>query len=399
MGKKSIHIVIGIVMCIVLCALSGCGHDRIEISSEEVGSPINKIRPVLRVYIENSGSMDGYMCDGSQLKDAIFDYVSDLNGVSEKIELFYINSKIIPFEGSLEKYIKTMTPATFKKAGGNLSNSDIGTMIGSILNTMNDSTVCLFVSDCILDLPAIDSQRFLNTCRISIKNAINEGRKRIPNLGIEVLKMSSDFNGKYFYQNGSVEILNDVKRPYYIWIFGDSNILANLNTETPFKVLEKFGFEEVVSFAKQIAVPYDIKNKATTSSVINPVKGNYVATIRADFRTTLQPETMIQNPSSYSFNNPSLLIETVQPITAKDSRYTHYITIVIPKDVKVTQDNLMFNPPKIPDWVKDTNDETGKNIKNNLSKTTGIEYLIEGVADSYRKDNISTNFKFTIKRI
>lgn len=398
MEKKILYVIIRMVMCIPLCILSGCGHDKIVISSEKVESPISNVKPVLKVYIENSGSMDGYMCNGSQLKDAIFDYVSDLNGVTEKIELFYINSKIIPFEGSLEKYIKTMTPATFKKAGGDLSNSDISTMIGNILNTMNDSTVCLFVSDCILDLPAIDSQKFLNTCRISIKNAINEGRKRIPNLGVEVLKMSSDFNGKYFYQNGSVEKLNDV-RPYYIWIFGDSNILANLNTETPFKGLEKFGFEGVASFAKQVSVPYDIKNKAITSSVINPVKGNYIATVRADFRATLQSETVIQNLSNYSFNNTSLLIETVQPITAKDSRYTHYITIIIPKDVMIVQDNLVFNAPKIPDWVEDSNDETGKNIKNNLSKTTGIKHLIEGVADSYKKDNISTKFKFTIKRI
>ena len=32
----------------------------------------------LNVYVENSGSMNGYMCNGSNLKDAVYDYVSDL---------------------------------------------------------------------------------------------------------------------------------------------------------------------------------------------------------------------------------------------------------------------------------------------------------------------------------
>lgn len=397
-GEK-IFVILPLAICIILGAFSGCTHDKIEISSEEVISPINTMKPVLRVYIENSGSMDGYMSNGAQLKDAIFDYVSDLNGYTEKTELYYINSKTIPFVGNVEHYVKTMTPATFKKAGGNLSNSDIGTMIGTVLNNMNDSTVCMFISDCILDLPAADAQKFLNNCRISIKNAINEGRKRIPNLGVEVLKMTSDFNGKYFYQNGLVENLIDVKRPYYIWIFGDSNVLANLNSEVPFSGLKKYGFEDLVSFTKKVNVPYDIKNKAITSPVINPIKGNYIATIRADFRATLHPEIEIQNPSNYSFNNPSLLIETIQPITAKDSYYTHFITIVIPKGVKIAQDNLIFNAPKIPNWVSESNDETGQDIKSNLTKTTGIKHIIEGVADSYKKDNISTNFKFTIKRI
>lgn len=397
---KCIPILLPFIVCIALCTFSGCTHDKIEVSAaNEVASPISNMKPVLNVYIENSGSMDGYMCDGSQLKDAVFDYISDLAGCSEKINLYYINSKVIPFHGSLEQYIKTMNPVTFQKTGGDRTNSDIGLMIADILKNMNDSIVSMFVSDCILDVPSGDSKKFLNTCRISIKNAINEGRKCIPGLGVEILKLMSDFNGKYFYQNGSVEILKDVKRPYYIWVFGNSNVLANLNSEVPFTCLERYGFEEeVVAFAKRVSVPYDIKNKATTSSIINPVKGDYTATIRADFRATLQPETEIQNLSNYAFNNPSLAIKGIGRITDKNSKYTHYLTFVIPGGVKIAQDDLIFKCPEIPVWVSESNDERGQDIKNNLSKTTGIKHLIEGVADSYKKENTSTDFKFTVKR-
>ncbi len=62
-----------------LILLLSCSGDEIIVNSDNNPNQISDIKPILKVYIENSGSMDGYMCDGSQLKDAIFDYVSDLS--------------------------------------------------------------------------------------------------------------------------------------------------------------------------------------------------------------------------------------------------------------------------------------------------------------------------------
>lgn len=377
--------------------LLGCRGDKIVVEAENNPNPISAIKPILKVYIENSGSMNGYMCDGSQLKNAVFDYISDL-GPHTTTKLNYINNKIIPYKGELEQYIKTMTPATFKQLGGNLSHSDISEMLSMILREMTDSTVSIFVSDCILDLPVSNSQKFLHTCRISIKNAFNEGRAKIPNLGVEIIKMTSDFNGKYFLPNGGSVGLKDVKRPYYIWIFGNSNILAKLNSEVAITELEKYGFEGIVSYSKEVTTPYDIKNRALISTIINPINGNYNATIRANFSATLQPETVIQNLSNYVFNNSSLMIEEIRPIIVTGSQYTHFINIVIPKGVNIAQGNLFFKAPEMPSWVLESNDDSGKDIKNNLNRTTGIKYLIEGVAEAYKKENILTTFKFTVKR-
>lgn len=389
-----------IAIIVALCSmlLVTCGGDKITVEAQSNPSTISNIKSTLNVFIENSGSMDGYMCDGSQLKDAIFDYVSDLNAYTDATKLYYINNDTIPYRGSLEQYIKTMNAATFQKAGGNRSNSDIGKMIAEVLKKTNDSTICLFVSDCILDLPVAEPQKFLSTCQISIKNAINECRKRLPNLGVEILKMTSDFEGKYFYPNGGFELLTDVKRPYYIWIFGNSDIIAKLIKEVPISGLEKYGLEGVVSYSKERSIPYDITNKSLTNKIINPIKGDYKATIRADFSSTLQPETVLQNPSNYAFNNRTLIIEEVGPITAGGSIYTHYINICIPKGTKIAQDNLILQSPKMPDWVSQSNDDTGKDIKNNLNKTTGIQYLIGGVADAYKKDKVLTTLKFSVKR-
>ena len=214
--NKNSKIFLAILAILSTTSLLGCGGDKIIVGSETNTSPISNQKPDLNVYIENSGSMDGYMCDGSQLKDAVFDYVSDLSVCSDTTSLNYINNRIIPYKGSLEQYIKTMTPTTFQKAGGNHSNSDLGEMLKIILQEMTDTSVSIFISDCILDLPVSNSQKFLSRCQISIKNAINEGRNKIPDLGVEIIKMTSDFNGKYYYPNGGIEKLKDVKRPYYI---------------------------------------------------------------------------------------------------------------------------------------------------------------------------------------
>ena len=87
------------------------------------------------------------MCDGSQLKDAVQDYVSDLNRHTDTTQLYYVNSQIIPYKGNLTSYIKDLNPVSFHKAGGNTANTDLGNIIASVLHADDDTTVVIFVSD------------------------------------------------------------------------------------------------------------------------------------------------------------------------------------------------------------------------------------------------------------
>ena len=378
--------------------LACISHPKIEVTSTAVKSTIKEDRPILKVFLENSGSMDGYMCSGSQLKDAIYDYVSDLNRYTDTTELYYVNSKIIPCKDDISSYIKNLTPESFHKAGGNTSNTDLGNIISTVLNTVTPSTVSMLISDCILDLPTKDAQKFLTNCEIQIKNEIINAQKRIPDLGVEILKLYSDFNGKYFYPDGSVQILKDVKRPYYIWIFGDKNYIAKLNSEQPISLLTKYDLAGIAAFSNQSDVPFEIKNRSLTSNIVNPKRGEYQITILADFSTTLQPDGTILDKTNYSFNNNSLIAEGIYPISDKNSKYSHFINFTIPKGTQIAEDCLTFITPKLPSWISESNDETGTNINDNLSKTTGIKYLIQGVADAYKNENITAKMNFNVKR-
>lgn len=78
MNKKFI---IPIVICtiIIIAVISTCvgKGSKIKLTWDAVPAPKEiKDSIELKVYVENSGSMDAYMCAGSNLKDAVFDYES-----------------------------------------------------------------------------------------------------------------------------------------------------------------------------------------------------------------------------------------------------------------------------------------------------------------------------------
>lgn len=397
--KAKAIIPICVAVGLLLIIMIACPKEKVlVVSSSPVSTPVSSKKPVIKVFLENSGSMDGYMCDGSQLKDAIYDYVSDLNRVANSTKLYYINSQIINFNGDITSYVKNLNPKTFSQAGGNRSNSDLGKVLDTVLGTVDKNTVAVFISDCILDLPSNNAQKFLTTCEIQIKNDIIKTQKRVPNLAVEILKLSSDFDGKYFYPNGSVEELKNVKRPYYIWIFGDKNILAKLNSEVSLSMLYKYNLDGIVAFTNKGDVPFEIKNRALTGNAMKSQRGEYKATIFANMSGTLQPDEEVLDKNNYSFNSKEIKIEGISVINDKNSKYTHFFNISIPDNVVLTQESLSFNAPKLPYWVEATNDETGTNVKKNISKTTGIKYLIQGVADAYRNEEIVTMFNFNMKR-
>ncbi len=72
-------IISAIISSVLFLGFATSCSEKIEVSSDPVASTIKSEKPVLNVYIENSGSMDGYMCNGSELKDCVYDFVSDLN--------------------------------------------------------------------------------------------------------------------------------------------------------------------------------------------------------------------------------------------------------------------------------------------------------------------------------
>ena len=393
MNKK---LLIPIVICtiVVIAVISTCvgGGSKIKLQwnavlpPEEINDSIE-----LKVYVENSGSMDAYMCAGSNLKDAVFDYVSDLKRLTTSCSLYYINSKVIPYNGELNSYIKDLTPQSFAKAGGDRSNTDLRDIFEKIIRANGKQSVSVFVSDCILDIPenAID---FFGNCQVSIKNTFNEALSANPDLGVEIIKLDSKFEG-YWYCGHNRELLRDVKRPYYIWVIGDQRYLADFNKKVPVENIIG-GIKEYSAYAAPQIIPFDI----TKSTYVTNHSGKINVEVLINLRGSLQSGTMCRNTALYKSANPAqVTVASVNEITDASNRYSHVVTLEIENPETLRSETLTFSYPHLATWVSNSDDTTGANVKENLDRTTGLMALIKGVAEAYKNSTTYGSVSFELK--
>ena len=345
----------------------------------------------LKVYVENSGSMDGYMCAGSNLKDAVFDYVSDLKRLTTSCSLYYINSKVIPFHGDLNTYIKNLTPQSFAKAGGNRANTDLRQILDTIVKANDKHTVSVFISDCILDIPQ-NAIHHLGNCQISIKNTFNEALIDNPDLGVEIIKLDSKFTG-FWYCGHNKEYLTDVKRPYYIWIIGSQRYLAEFNKKVPVENIIG-GIKDYCAYATSQTIPFDMNRK---TYVMNH-SGKIYIEILVNLRGSLQSSNLYRNTAQYKSANPSQVsVVSVNEITDASSPYSHVITLEIDNPETIKFETLTFSYPDLATWVSKSDDTTGTNVKQNIDRTTGLMALIKGVAEAYKSSTTYGSVSFELK--
>ena len=129
--------------------------------------------PIINVYIENSGSMDGYVKGQTEFEQIVYNYLVDLKQIriAKELNLNYINSEILPQQDDIRDFIEKLEPTSFKAKGGNRGSSDIALMIKDILSEMNDSIVSIFISDCIFSPgKGKDASSYLVNQQIGIKN-------------------------------------------------------------------------------------------------------------------------------------------------------------------------------------------------------------------------------------
>ena len=392
--NKKLLIPIAICTVIVIAVISTCvgGGSKIKLQwnavlpPEEINDSIE-----LKVYVENSGSMDAYMCAGSNLKDAVFDYVSDLKRLTTSCSLYYINSKVIPYNGELNSYIKDLTPQSFAKAGGDRSNTDLRDIIEKIIRANGKQTVSVFVSDCILDIPenAID---FFGNCQVSIKNTFNEALSATPDLGVEIIKLDSKFDG-YWYCGHNRELLKDAKRPYYIWIIGSQKYLAEFNKKVPVENIIG-GIKEYSAYAAPQKIPFDMNR----STYVTNHSGKINVEILVNLRGSLQSSDLYKNTAQYKSANPSqVTVISVCEITDASSPYSHVITLEIDNPETLKLETLTFSYPYLATWVSNSDDTTGTNVKENLDRTTGLMALIKGVAEAYKNSTTYGSVSFELK--
>ncbi len=381
--------------------------------------------PDIKVFIENSGSMDGYVRNTTEFEAALSDLLVQIKYYydSEKLNVNFINTKIYESEiDEVNHFVETLEPSKAPYKVGNRSVSKLNEILEIILDSTSQKNVSILISDCIYSLEKNkDTQGALEFQKSLTKGAFLEKSKEF-NFSTIVLKMNSKFNGLYYDKNDKPTQLSDKSRPYYIWIIGSDKHIESFSKNIDLKSLKGFDNSYLLSNAVQDRSPYFTVLKETNKigafkqadrtakdvTSINSLEyenGLLQFSIAINLKNIPVDQAYLINPENYIVPSGYTIksIEKVnrEKITRRDfvtvekTIASHVITIATSNKFSV-QDLELELSNKIPFWVETSSSLDDTNINNQLDKTFGLLYLVEGVSEAYKLQNPDNKSYFKI---
>lgn len=392
-----------------------------KISSNDTNSTI-KNKPDYNLYIENSGSMEGYLNGSTKFKNTISDIIAKVhaNQLQDSISLNFVSDKVCTANiNALPADIKYFLTNLNKERKINKCDakiSDLPNVINTVLLSGRED-VNILVSDCILSLD--NKQNNTNAAKNTLLMLItNELQKS--SFSTIILKYNSEFDGLFFpgANNSTVKLSGPIQRPYYLLIFGKSSHLNDLLKKLDFASFE--GFENshyvfipqnITPSAKIIRSPRigeaEVETPAS-SLTLNNIKtgsrqgqeGVFMYSVAVDLSFLRYDRDFLLNPANYQITK-GFEIASVKlnddPTNSSLNGFTHVFSITT-RDLKPRQEVELKLNPKLPAWVSEstTSNDTNPYDSTQKHQTFGFESLIKGITEAYDTKYQDQN-QFSIK--
>lgn len=373
-----------------------------------------EFNPIINVYIENSGSMDGYVKGQTEFEHIVYNYLVDLKQIriAKELNLNYINSQILPQQDDINDFIEKLEPSSFKAKGGNRGSSDIALMIKDILSEMNDSVVSIFISDCIFSPGrGKNADEYLNNQQIGIKNYLGDYLYDHPQLAVVGYRCTSQFEGYCYDKNDSGKYYKG-SRPFYIWLFGGQGALNRIRIEMQKNNRPLMGVENVFTvFAGGVDMPdscYAIKIKSGTFDLdksdpkhslknLKADKGGRVRfSVEVNYAPLILSDEYLCNTDLYELSDPKFELVSVERIK-EYKKYSHVLTFETDHVHPSTLDIVLKTG--VPTWPQQYNDDEGNEItEENADKTYGIKYMTDGIASAIIRKDFYTRMTININK-
>ena len=356
------------------------------------------IKPSYNIYLENSGSMDGYVNGVTSFEQNVYNYLSNIKimDIADSLNLFYINSKPIPYGSDVADFIEKLEPTTFKRRGGDRGTTDLSNVLKMVLRKTNSETVSILVSDFIFSPGKNkDAEQYLINQQIGVKNIFAEHLKKNPDLAVVIYHLSSQFNG-YFYDKNDIPQIYKGNRPYYIWLIGHNNHIKKLIDKCPASKFKGKGVLNTFSIVKggktvDYAVKFGTGNfkldkSDTKRSIVNARKDNKGVgeaklrlSVNVNFSNLLCNDSYLLDENNYRINDRDFKIRIKN---SPDKGYSHRINLST-SIVKPSTLNISIKS-RIPMWIDSINDSIGIGINtDNKTKTFGIKHLMSGLYEAF----------------
>lgn len=419
-----------IFLCI-FCTIISCTDQgntsntrRTHYKNEESGQPpktddsllqnTERIKPVVNVYIENSASMDGYVQGTADFKTTVYTYLQliKIQDVCDSLNLFYLNSRIFP-QGTvtnndlrvLKVFIEKLNPDSFRLKGtypgeNSRGTSDIDDLLSSIINTTDENVISILITDGIFSPGrGRNANEYIAAQKIGLMGTFSTLMDKLNNAAVVLYKMESQFDGIY-YDKTDTKIPFKGLRPYYIWVVGSAENIAELLNKVPNSKFnnepeEIFMISEVSHQPKYIVDDNfgnhkkNRNNNYVVEGLTKDKSGKVRFAVKVDFSGVLVDESYLSNPDNYFYNlnNYSLEIQKLD----KNPKYTHKLKFTS-KDARphpgVMSIKLKMEEPK---WAESSNDNYGETPLD--GKTYGLKYQLDGLYEAFTK-NMKDNQKY-----
>ncbi len=362
-------------------------------------------------YLENSGSMFGYVNGGTDFVNVITELSEKPRFVEEMTprEFFFVNGGnplSINMIGTRPSTLKeNLTREGFSR--GDVSRSNLTGMFQTALSKAVNDTISILISDGIYDIG--NNKDPLTALAIEGRATRSRFIERLTQGDFQtiIIKLGSRFFGDYFPVTGGVLSLTQ-ERPYYVWIFGDSEFLNNYFSEEYIKSL--VGYQESARFLKlsQKKIPhrivthekkgdfaFDKKNKNKLIDVKPDRKGNgFQFTIAVDYSGLPFSDSYLSSTKNYMCSNTNYIINEVSGIGnvklfGLSFKPTHLITVYTEKSPYGQMDVSLRN--NIPKWIENTNIDTENKIIGDTNHTFGFKFLTDAISEAYQYKSQEAN--------
>lgn len=400
--------------------------------SEEPAPAVSEYK--VNIYLENSGSMNGFINQSSEFQDAFQRLTALIKHYykEENLLMNYINNQIHPrpvpsHEDLLDFAEQLVRPQLFRSVG-HVGSTDLNNIVEMILDETENDEISVLISDCVYSISGSGTTTsMLSTCKNKTMDHFLEKSKSFSDLSTLIIAMKSSFSGNYWdykHPGGKASQVLSCNRPYYICVFGSSSAVKTFHERISIEELNGYADRLLLTTVDKIRLDYStlstsyksgqyrLKTTNTLSELKKDREGRFEFAIAVNMSSMPMTEVEKINIANYEASSPHYTVTKVVPvvenmagINPKDKatidmiKATHLICVsnngpLSPINLQIKVKNTL------PTWVYNNSSIDDTSIGANpdeQGKTFGLEYFIKGMFDAYRENTPEKDYLKTLQ--
>lgn len=406
-------------------------------NTEEGFIPCEK--PKVNIYIENSGSMDGFVNGITNFKDAIGKVLAKLKYYydEENVEIFFIRNDravsgnqtekinvVKACESNISDFATAIDIKWRDDMGKRGQNTNLNNIFKEILDRTDENTISILFSDCIYSIGKGGAENLLNHEKGTTYDAfLSYAKKNKGCLATSIIKMKSTFDGKYYPYTGDGDAFKyKGELPYYICVLANQNLLTDFNRNIKLGKGDLKGYDNKYIISKgasdnlyySVLMATDNKGRFkqqrqyASSEYVHGIQvidtkpnkrtgDSFTFAIAADMKGIDAEEDYILNPKNYELTDNCFSVVEVKKLEKNEinqsdwlrisKRNPTHIVIIEVNDMQWTNLELSIALKKqVPQWIEQSSilDDTKADYLQD-GKSFGLKYWIYGIAEAYEE--------------